>query len=110
MDEEPFDDAELERLGFQKEALSYQGDSHFLKALNQTPPTWSKHQGLLKNLQQNFQNVWGQGRRNIQLAYNDEATRMAYSTDAARWDRIREYLKGQNPVLSNPVDRIVEQI
>jgi hypothetical protein len=110
MDETPYDDAELERLGYSKEALSYQGDSHFLKALNQTPVTWSKHQGLLKNLQQNLTGVWNQGRQNIRTAYSDEATRLAYSSDAEGWNRIREYLKNQNPVISHPVDRIVEQL
>lgn len=110
MDEEPFDDAELERMGFTKEALSYQGDSHFLKALNQTPINWNQHQGLLKNLQQHLQSVWTQGRQNIRTAYSDEATRLAYSSDAERWNRIREYLKGQNPTISHPVDRLVEQV
>jgi hypothetical protein len=105
MDEVPWDDAELERLGFTKDATQ----SYALRAIQQTPLIWNEHQPLLKNLSNHLQSVWQQGKRNVQLAYADEATRMAYLPDSQKWDRFREYLRGENPVISHPVDKVVEQ-
>ena len=103
------DDDDLELLGFSKAAFGNWGDSHVLRAVTQTPIVWNQHQGLLKNVQQHLGSALQRGRDNISQAYSSDALAAAYGSEAARWERLRQMFQGQNPVVTHPVDKLVEQ-
>jgi len=104
------DDSELELLGFTKESVSYTGQSRFLQAANQTPITWDRRQGALHNIKQYLGSFWDRGKANISQAYGDEAIQLANAPDSVRWDRLRQQVRGVNPTISHPVDKLVEQL
>jgi len=84
--------------------------SHIIRGFQQTPLDYDTGAPVMKNILSYLQRSLLRGRRNIQTAYNDESLRLSFSSPEARMNRIMQYMKGHDPVMTHPLDRTLRRL
>lgn len=104
--------SELDELGIDKSgeelSLSKEADNYLWRGLRATPFAYNSQKSILDNLLSYMSRGYNRGRQFMDQAYSGDGLAMELSGDpnSARWSRLLQNIRGIDPVLTHPADRL----
>ena len=92
--------------------VKHSTDSHYLRAFSQVNPAhlYRGDQSALRNASNYINALLIQGRQNVAKAYNTDSLNLALAPMGQRWQRALASLEGYDPIMSNPLDRVLHMM